>query len=64
MPWKERYTVSDEVSLADRELHWPDGNRVAAYVTVALSVASGPAGITAADLESSQGRFGLGEGLA
>lgn len=63
MPWKERYTVSDEMSLKDRELHWPDGNRVAAYITVALSVASGPEGLTAADLESSLGRFGLGEGL-
>ena len=63
MPWKERYTVSDEMSLKDRELHWPDGNRMGACITVAMSVASGPEGITAADLESSQGRFGLGEGL-
>ena len=63
MPWKERYTVSDEVSLSDRELRWPDGNRMGGCITVALSVASGPEGITATDLESSQGRFGLGEGL-
>lgn len=63
MPWKERYTVSDEVTLSDRELRWPDGNRMGGCITVALSVASGPEGLTAADLESSQGRFGLGEGL-
>ena len=63
MPWKERYTISDEVSLKDNELHWPGGNRLAAHITVALSVASGPEGLTVADLESSAGRFGLGEGL-
>jgi peptidoglycan-N-acetylglucosamine deacetylase len=63
MPWKDRYTVSDEISLKDHELHWPEGHRMALFVTVALSVASGPEGITAADLESSAGRFGLGEGL-
>ncbi len=63
MPWKDRYTVSDEIGLRDHELHWPGGNRMGAYITVALSVASGPEGITAADLESSAGRFGLGEGL-
>lgn len=63
MPWKERYTISDEVSLADTDLHWPGGNRMAAHITVAVSVASGPEGVTVADLESSAGRFGLGEGL-
>lgn len=63
MPWKERYTVSDEVSLGDHELHWPNGRQMAAHITVALSPASGPDGLTVADLESSQGRFGLGEGL-
>ena len=63
MPWKERYTVSDEVSLKDHELHWPDGQRMAAHITVALSPASGPEGITAADMEASLGRFGMHEGL-
>ena len=27
MPWKQGYTISDERSLADAELRWPDGNR-------------------------------------
>lgn len=63
MPWKERYTISDEVSLRDGQLRWPDGKRCAAHITVGLSVASGPAGITADDIRSSNGRFGLGEGL-
>ena len=30
--------------------HWPDGDRMAAYITVALSPGSGPEGVTAADL--------------
>lgn len=63
MPWKERYTVSDEISLRDHQLHWPAGCRMAAHIVVALSPASGPEGITAADLESSAGRFCLTEGL-
>ncbi len=63
MPWKERYTISDEISQRDDALHWPDGHRMAAHITVALSPASGPEGITAADLTSSPGRFGMGEGL-
>ncbi|MEZ5815754.1 MAG: polysaccharide deacetylase family protein [Hyphomicrobiaceae bacterium] len=63
MPWKDRYTVSDEISLRDHQLHWPDGERMGALITVALSVASGPEGITATDLQSSAGRFGMGEGL-
>src|SRR6476620_6065707 len=63
MPWKERYTVCDEVSLKDHELKWPSGNCMAVHITVALSPASGPEGITAADMESSLGRFGMDEGL-
>ncbi|MDX2158108.1 MAG: polysaccharide deacetylase family protein [Hyphomicrobiaceae bacterium] len=63
MPWKERYTVSDEVSLGDHELQWPSGTRMATCITVALSPASGPEGITAADMEASLGRFGMYEGL-
>jgi hypothetical protein len=27
MPWKERYTISDEKSLADDEIRWPQGAR-------------------------------------
>lgn len=63
MPWKERYTISDEVSLRDGQLHWPGENRCAAHIVVALSPASGPAGITPEDIRSSNGRFCLGEGL-
>jgi peptidoglycan/xylan/chitin deacetylase (PgdA/CDA1 family) len=63
MPWKDRYTVSDEISLSDDQVRWPAGHQVAVHITVAVSPASGPQGITAADLESSLGRFGMNEGL-
>jgi peptidoglycan/xylan/chitin deacetylase (PgdA/CDA1 family) len=36
---------------------------MAVHISLALSPASGPEGITAADMESSQGRFGMSEGL-
>ena len=63
MPWKDGYTISDETSLADDEVHWPDGARCCVSVTVDLSVASGPAGITAADLASPRAQFGARGGL-
>lgn len=63
MPWKERYTVSDEVSLKDHQMQWPSGTHMAAHITVALSPASGSQGITEADIGSSLGRFGMNEGL-
>ena len=50
MPWKQGYTISDERSLADPEIRWPDGARCCVAITVDLSVASGPEGATAADL--------------
>jgi peptidoglycan/xylan/chitin deacetylase (PgdA/CDA1 family) len=63
MPWKDGYTISDEESLRDEEVIWPEGNRCCVSVTVDLSVASGPSGITAADLASPRAQFGAREGL-
>jgi len=63
MPWKQGYTISDERSLTDSDVRWPDGKRCCVSVTVDLSVAQGPAGITAADLASPRAQFGLGDGL-
>ncbi len=64
MPWKDGYTVSDEVGLADADLHWPDGNRCCVLITVDLSVAVGPAGITAADMARPAAAFARHDGLA
>jgi len=64
MPWKQGYTISDESSLADSELRWPDGARCCVAMTVDLSVASGPEGVTAADLATPEALFGANQGLA
>ncbi len=64
MPWKQGYTVSDEIGLRDDELSWPEGARCAVQVVVDLNVASGPEGITARDLTGDAAVFGATEGLA
>jgi peptidoglycan-N-acetylglucosamine deacetylase len=63
MPWKDRYTVSDEKSLADGDIRWPEGRRCAVHIVVDLSVASGPEGIVTRDIESAAAEFGAHEGL-
>ncbi len=63
MPWKQGYTISDEISLADAAMRWPEAARCAFSITVDLSCAAGPAGITEADLRNSQTLFGMEEGL-
>ena len=64
MPWKQGYTISDARSLTDSELRWPDGARCCVAMTVDLSVASGPEGVTAADLTTPEALFGANQGLA
>ena len=63
MPWKDRYTISDEKSLADADLRWPEGKRCAVHIVVDLSVASGPEGIRPRDLASAPAALAAGEGL-
>jgi peptidoglycan-N-acetylglucosamine deacetylase len=63
MPWKDGYTISDERSLADAYICWPDHKRCAVHIVVDLSVASGPEGTTERDIESAPARFGASEGL-
>jgi len=64
MPWKERYTISDEKSLADNDIRWPQGARCCVGITVDLSVAAGPDGIRAADLRTPEAEFGANQGIA
>ena len=49
MPWKERYTISDEKSIVDADISWPGGKRCCFRVVVDLSPACGPDGIGPAD---------------
>lgn len=64
MPWKQNYTISDEIAVADSDVRWPDGNRCCVLITVDLSVAAGPAGIRASDLASPAAEFAAHDGLA
>jgi peptidoglycan-N-acetylglucosamine deacetylase len=63
MPWKDGYTTSDEKSLADQDVRWPEGKQCACVLVVDLSVASGPAGITPVDLTMAVSQFGTQVGL-
>lgn len=63
MPWKDRYTISDEKSLADSEIVWPDGRRCCFRIVVDLSPACGPDGLTPADLATPEAYYGLHGGL-
>jgi hypothetical protein len=63
MPWKDRYTVSNERGLADADVRWPQGKCCAVHIVVDLSVASGPEGIVASDIRSAPAAFGASEGL-
>ena len=63
MPWKQGYTISDEIGLRDEEVRWPDGHRCCVSVVVDLSVARGPEGIRAADLAHPDAQFAAHDGL-
>jgi peptidoglycan/xylan/chitin deacetylase (PgdA/CDA1 family) len=64
MPWKTNYTISDEVSVADGEIAWPDDNRCCFNVVVDLSLASGPEGLVPSDFTTADAVFAIGDGLA
>lgn len=63
MPWKDAYTLSDEVGLGDDQVVWPDSHIACMNIVVDLSLATGPEGITASDLRKDRAQFGLREGL-
>ena len=63
MPWKQGYTISDEIGLRDDEVRWPDGNRCCVTVVVDLSVARGSEGIRAADRTHPDAYFAAHDGL-
>jgi len=62
MPWKQGYTISDEIGMPDADIQWPGGRRCGLSVTVDLSLAGGPEGLTAADLTNSIAVFGMNDG--
>lgn len=63
MPWKDGYTISDEIGLADKDLRWPGGKRCAVHIVVDLSLAGSAGGISARDLKSMPAEFAAHQGL-
>jgi peptidoglycan-N-acetylglucosamine deacetylase len=63
MPWKQDYTTSNEATIPDHDVTWPDGARCCVTVTVDLSIATGPQGIRAENVKSFDGYFALHDGL-
>jgi peptidoglycan-N-acetylglucosamine deacetylase len=57
MPWKDRYTVSDERTM--ERVDWPDGLPCAAIVVVDPSPPCGAAGLGPRELDSDAAHFGL-----
>ena len=37
MPWKDGYTTSDEKTLADRDITWPESHQCAFVLVIDLS---------------------------
>lgn len=63
MPWKEGYTVSDERSIADPDIRWPNGLACSFTVVVSLDPPCGPGGLTPADLATPEAYYGMHGGL-
>jgi peptidoglycan-N-acetylglucosamine deacetylase len=63
MPWKDRYTISDERSVTDTSITWPNAAQLAVHVTIDLAPACGPGGIESADLSTPEAYYGLHGGL-
>ncbi len=64
MPWKSGYTISDEKSMADTRVRWPDRARCCVKIVVNLSLATRPDGLRPADLCTSDAYFSMHEGLS
>jgi peptidoglycan/xylan/chitin deacetylase (PgdA/CDA1 family) len=58
MPWKDGYTVTDERSIEDKDVKWPNGCQCAVSIVVDYSVQAGPDGIGAEDIERHLAEYG------
>jgi peptidoglycan/xylan/chitin deacetylase (PgdA/CDA1 family) len=63
MPWKQDYTISDEIAIADDEISWPGGARCCFNLVVDLNPAVGSAGMSKQDLSYPTFYYGMNEGL-
>jgi len=51
MPWKEAYTISDEITMKDEDIKWPDNNRCAVRIVVDYTVSAAGDGIGNKDIQ-------------
>ncbi|MFC1886500.1 polysaccharide deacetylase family protein [Thermodesulfobacteriota bacterium] len=63
MPWKEGYTISDEKSMADKEIRWPDKQQCAVRIVVDYCVGAAGDGIGRKDIQSHVVQFGKRVGI-
>lgn len=63
MPWKQDYTISDEIAVRDGTLVWPGGSLCCFSIVVDLSPATAGGGICERDLRSPTCHYGMNEGL-
>ena len=58
MPWKDGYTITDEKSMNDADMKWPDQNQCAVTIVVDYSVHAGSEGINPEDVKKHLAEFG------
>lgn len=63
MPWKAGYTTSNERSLSDDDLRWPEGRRAAFSVIVDLDPICSPEGLKPESFQTPEAYFGMHDGL-
>jgi peptidoglycan/xylan/chitin deacetylase (PgdA/CDA1 family) len=63
MPWKDGYTITDEKSMRDEEVKWPENGQCAVVIVVDCSVPSGSDGIEPRDVKKHIAEFGAKIGM-
>ena len=58
MPWKEGYTISNERTMKDDEISWPDNQQIAVRIVVDYSVDAAGDGIGRKDIQSHVAQHG------
>src|SRR5579872_6302503 len=64
MPWKERYTISDERGMPDHEVAWPGDAACCFRIVVDVSPPCGPEGLTPASVSTPDAQYGLHTALS
>jgi peptidoglycan/xylan/chitin deacetylase (PgdA/CDA1 family) len=63
MPWKDGYTTTDEKSIKDESVRWPEDHRCAVSIVVDYSLPCGVEGIGAKDVRQAEAEFGARVGI-